>query len=378
MRNLYARPSSRLIALAASAFAATPLHGAVHCVGTVEEIRTALTSAAASTGDDEIHIRIGAYGISQQLVYNSSNTGWLFVMGGYYTVGDNPCGGRTASAFSTVLDGNGSSQILGIFYNPTAPSTSSPRLGVDNLSLLNGTGTGFQRGGGLDIGAYGNQYAELWLDNLYLRNNTGYFSGGINAYVNRGLVRVANSLFDDNHAPTSALAHMSITVLATDASHGVMLANNTFVNGNCAVNGNRGCGVGMSVCAGVAAQLSNNVFWNNQFSDLNLEGCLINGLGVGSVALSHNTATVQSGSLVPTISATIPGAPGFASTLNHDFRLRNDSPLLNLGLGPIPVYSFNGFDLDGGLRVRNGALDVGAFENADAMMASGFENSTVP
>jgi hypothetical protein len=115
------------------------------------------------------------------------------------------------------------------------------------------------------------------------------------------------------------------------------------------------------------------VFASNQISDLNLEGCPVTGLGFGSVAMSHNTVATLSGNLAPGIGVAFAGDPGFVSTLNHDFRLRNDSPLRNQGLGPIPLYGYNPYDIDGGLRLRSGALDVGAFENADALFGNGLE-----
>ncbi len=350
-----------------AAFAAT------HCVGTVSELRDALTAAAASTADDIIQIRIGAYGVTQQLLYNSPNNGWLFLLGGYYTVGDNACGGRSLSAFNTSLDGQGNNQILGIYFNPPGTLPSGPRLGVDNLTLINGTGTGFQRGGALDIAGFGSAFTEIWLDNLVVRNNSGYFSGGINASVGNGLIRVANSWFEGNSAPTSAYGHIYLGALSSQATFGVIFANNTVVNGSCSSGGGRGCGVGLSACAGVNVQISNNIFANNPVSDLTLEGCAANGMGNGTVAMNANSGGTLSGNLVPTISNPLSLNPGFVNPGGLDFRLRNDSALINQGSGPIPLYSYNGFDLDGGFRLRNGALDAGAFENQDHMMKSGFE-----
>lgn len=369
---------SRLLACALALMAAPSAFAATHCVGTVSELRDALSAAAASPADDEIRVRIGAYGVTQQLLYNSQNSGWLFVLGGYYTVDGNGCGGRTLSAFSTVLDGQGNNQVLGIYFNPPGATANGPRLGVDNLTLMNGMGTGFQRGGGLDIASYGNAYSEIFLDNLAVRGNTGYFSGGIHATVNNGLIRVANSWFEGNSAPTSAFGHIYLGANASAASVGLIFANNTVVNGTCPGNGSRGCGVGIGACAGVNVQISNNIFSNNQVSDLNLEGCSVIGLGNGTVAMNANSVGTISGNLTPTISNPLSLDPGFVNAAGFDFRLRNDSALINRGNGPIPLYGYNGFDLDGGLRVRNGMLDAGAFENQDAMMASGFENSPAP
>lgn len=349
---------------------------ATYCVGTVSELQAALSAAATSTADDEIHIRIGAYGATQQLIYNSQNNGWLFLLGGYTTLNGEACGTRLLNASNTILSGGGTHQVLGIYFNPLSPPNDGPRLGVSNLTLSDGMGTGFQRGGGLDIAGYGSAYTEIWLDNLLVTHNTGYFSGGINATVGNGLIRVVNSLFADNAAPTSAFGHLYVGANSTAASHGAIIANNTFVNGTCAGSGGRGCGVGLSACGGVAVQISNNIFSNNAISDLNLENCIIAGLGTGSVAMHSNSGGTLSGNLAPTISHPLSLVPKFEDALIGNFRLRTDSPLINQGIGPIPIYSYNGFDLDGALRVRNGALDVGAFEHQILIFADGFENSS--
>lgn len=55
------------------------------------------------------------------------------------------------------------------------------------------------RGGGMNISSNINSFdVEYWLDNLIVRNNSGYFAGGIDLSLNRGLVRVVNSLFANN------------------------------------------------------------------------------------------------------------------------------------------------------------------------------------
>jgi hypothetical protein len=361
-------------------FATLPVaHAATYCVGTTQELRDALNAAAASGADDEIRVRTGFYSVTTRLVYSSPNGGWMFVLGGYFPANGNDCGARNLDAGATVLDGGGVSPVMAIYFNPPQGSTpSGPRLGVDNLTLQNGMATGFVRGGGLDISSFPDIYTEIWLDNLIVRNNSGYFSGGINASAARGLVRVANSFFDGNAAPTSASGQLAVNVNATNVSHGVVLANNTFVNGTCAGDGFRGCGLGMIVCAGVNAQLSNNIFWNNAINDATIEGCTIIGLGNGAVAMAYNRVPVISGSLAPTISNAIAVAPDFVNPAAGNYTLPNNSPYLNQGLGPIPIYSYNSFDVAGGRRVRSGVLDLGAFENQDAVFGNGFENSTAP
>jgi hypothetical protein len=369
------------LAVAVGLAAAPAAQALTYCVGTTQELRDALNAAAASGADDEIRVRTGFYSVASRLTYNSPNGGWMFVLGGYFPANGNDCGGRTLSASATVLDGGGASPVMGIYFNPPQGVTpSGPRYGVDNLTLQNGVGTGFVRGGGLDIAGFPDIYTELWLDNLIVRNNSGYFSGGINASVGRGLVRVLNSFFDGNRAPTSAFGHLALNLTAAgvNVSHGAIVANNTFVNGQCQGDGGRGCGIHIGPCGGVNVQVSNNVFWNNQISDVNIEGCTIIGLGNGTVNMAYNRAPTLSGGLAPTVSNAIAIVPDFVNPAAGNYTLPNNSPYLNAGLGPIPLYSYNSYDVAGGRRLRNVALDLGAFENQDAMLSDGFENSAAP
>jgi hypothetical protein len=343
---------------------------AVHCVTTAEELQTALTAAAASSNDDEIRLVGGTYVPAQSLTYITTNPGWLFILGGYVP---GCAGSPSLDARTTVLDGQGARQILSISYLPGS-NADAPRLGINNLTVQNGVAAGFLRGGGIAVSSQnsGTGNTEVWLDNLIVRNNSGYFAGGIEVNVTRGLVRVVNSLFDANAAPTSAFGQLSIFVGASDAGNGtgVIIANSTFVNGNCASQGGRGCGIGLLIHTGIRADILNSVFAGNVTGDVNIEH---GGTAGGSAFINYSRASGFTGNIAPQVTNSIVDAPGFVDPAGGNFRLRNDSPLINRGLGVPPSYSFNGYDLDGGLRVRGGILDLGAYENQVTVFASGFE-----
>jgi len=356
-----------------------PAFATTYCVGTATELSNALIAAAASDVDDEIRIRAGVYQPSQTLVYNSQNTGWLSVSGGYYTFSDNPCGGRNPDARVTVLDGSGLRQIM--IINLISPTIVGPftRFLVSNLTLQNGIHSAqFGRGGGMQIYSNINSFdVEYWLDNLIVRNNRGYFAGGIDLSLKRGLVRVVNSLFDANSAPTSAFGHLAVLIAEASAGNGsgAILLNNTFTGGQCAGDGGRGCGIGLVLCNGVRADVINSMFFNNAISDVNAEGCASTGQGNGSVHYSHSRITGTSGNLTPLATSPYSADPRFVNPAAGNFELRNDSFYLNKGLGVPPWYGeyTSQQDVYGRPRIKTGKLDVGALENQTGLFYDGFE-----
>lgn len=363
------RPRRSLL-LFALLIVAARTDAATYCAATVGELQGALSAAAASIDYDEIRLVRGTYANPQTFVYQSGNNGWIFLGGGW----EAGCTARTYDASVTVLDGGGTHQVLQMLFTVIGPAPFAPRLSVENLTVQNGAGPGFTRGGGISLSSFATApaQAELWLENVIVRNSSGYFAGGADLYAERGMLRVSNSLFVDNSAPTSALGHLAMTVNATEAGNGqgVIIVNSTFVNGTCASQGGRGCGIGLNLPAGIRADVLNSVFSNNITSDINIEG---GGTSGGTAFIDSSLVGGITGNLAPTITRAVTGPPGFVDAAAGNFRPRNDSPLLNRGLGVPNFYGYNNFDLDGGARVRSGVLDVGAYENQAFVFANGFE-----
>lgn len=362
--------SLRFACLASAALllgAAMPVRAAVHCVGDGSELQSALTAAAASAEDDEIRLRAGTFVASQTFLYLSTNPGWLLMTGGYGTLNANPCGQRSGNAGATVLDGQGQRQALLVSFQPQSTPAGFSRFALENMSIVNGMASGFVRGGGVAMFSSSDSFVELWLDNVIVSGSTGYFGGGADLYSARGLIRVANSLFADNAAPTSAFGHLSALVGATDAGsgHGVIISNSTFVNGTCANQGGRSCGIGLMLSPGIHGDVINSLFWNNAFGDVNIEG--------GGVAnFDYSRIGTVTGNVTPTITNAVAGDPGFVDAPSGNFRLRNDSAMIDRGFGVPAFYGFRSIDLDGNPRVQSGALDLGAYEN-QWLFGDGFE-----
>lgn len=350
------------------------------CVRDHNELQQALTAAAASPGDDEIRIREGIYTtFNGSFVYTSQNPGWLTLSGGWYLVDGNDCAQMRMDASRTILEGAGQSQVVRIIYLPPAGTTAFASFTVYNLSLRNGWGDSetFQRGGGLDMNSLGDAPAEFRLENLIVANNEGYFGGGANLYMSNGTVRIANSLFADNSASATAHAHVSINVNGTPdgVAHAVVVANSSFVGGRCPGNSGRGCGMRAGLAGGVHMDIVNSLFHDNDISDLDLEGAAVIGLGDGSAAAASSLLGTVGGNLPLSASDALAGDPRFVDAANRDYRLGDDSPLINRGVAVVPNAPVGVLDLDANLRQRFGATDVGAYENQtwDYLFDDGFE-----
>lgn len=367
------------LGLATVGLSSPPAAAATFCVGTVAELRAALQSAQAA-GDDEIRIRTGTYLVDATLIYNTTQAGWLVISGGYQDGGGLPCGARSLNAAATVLDGQGQRQIMILGYQPPDGTTSGIRIVVENLTFANGVGTGFQRGGGLNAFLLpASAVNELWLENLVFRNNSGYFAGGLDASVRNGYLRVVNSLFDANSAPDTVFAHAALGVSASPPAYGsgIVVANSTFTRGRCLgnVGGPRGCGLSIFTGTGVDSTIANSVFFDNPIADLTTQVSSPN--GSERVFVRDSLMPVDIGNLPRVIERPVTGDPRFTDVAGGDFTPREDSPLVNRGVLPIPgAYpQFNGFDVTGGLRNRFGAIDVGAIErqSLEPVFRDGFE-----
>jgi hypothetical protein len=366
-------------ALACLILAASPLPAAAatYCVGTVAELRNALNAAAASGEDDEIRVRTGTYATGgTPFIYNSTNSGWFGLFGGYEEFNGNPCGRRVQEATATVLTANRNNRVLLVAHNApmNAPAT---RYILDNLTFDGGVApTGFNSGA-LDMFTNVEASNEFWLDNLIVRNSTAGFAGGVGLYMRRGLIKLTNSLFHANSA-TNAGAHLTLTVLQGVASPNVIVSGNTFSGGTCPGQDLRGCGIIMGLGGSVQAQVINSVFHANQINDITAEGLAAGGFGSGTLRYDDSLVPVSGGTLTPTINRPLTGDPGFIDAAGGDFRPGDASILVNRGLTATPFYQPNVFDLRAGRRVVGFARDVGAYEHQERLFRDSLEAAASP
>jgi hypothetical protein len=370
------RTSTALLLLVSSLLLpATRLHAASYCVDTAQEFQQALTAAAASNADDEIRLKAGVYTFFQPFLYQSSTPHWVFISGGWAEFNGNECGLQPLDASLTVLDGENLHQVLLMIFNPPEATTQVMRYGVNNLTFRNGKASEFGRGGGLYMFTQNRVPTEYWIDNVIFHGNSGYFAGAAEFYLQRGLLRVVNSLFYDNAAPTSAYAHFNVSLLEGEASTDVLIANSTFVDGTCPGSGGRGCGIGAGLGGTVHMEILNSLFWGNGISDANLEGLTAAGFGVGTAAYRYSRVPITSGNITPTQSNGSVLDPQFVDPDANDWRLRDESPYIDRGLAPLPFYGQLSLDVRAQPRVRFAAQDAGALENQTRtrLFRNGFE-----
>jgi hypothetical protein len=368
------RALSILVVLLIAALPVSSARAATYCVGTAAEFQQALTAAAASAVDDDIRLKPGVYTYFQPFLYQSSTPHWVCISGGWSELNGNACGQQIADAGATVLDGDNLRQILLMTFNPPANTTQLMRQWIHNLTFRNGRASGFARGGGLNMSA-NNVATEYWIDNVIFHGNSGYFAGAADFYLPRGLLRVVNSLFYDNAAPTSAFAHFSVTLLEGETPFDVIVAYSTFVDGACPGSGGRGCGIGASLGATVRMDILNSLFWGNGISDMNVEGLTAAGFGVGTVFYDYSRVPITSGTITPSVTNALGDDPRFVDPNANDWRLQDDSPFIDRGLAPLPLYGQLSRDIANQPRVRFAAQDAGAFENQTRtkVFGDGFE-----
>lgn len=365
-------------ALACLILAARPLSAdaATYCVGTAAELRSALNAAATSGEDDEIRVRTGTYATGgTPFIYNSTNSGWFGLYGGYETFNGNPCGRRVQEAGATVLTANRNNRVLLVAHNApmSAPAT---RYILDNLTLDGGVAPS-GNSGALDMFSAVEATNEFWLDNLIVRDSTASFGGGASLYLRRGLIKLTNSLFHANSA-TNAGAHVALTVLQGVATPSVIVSGNTFSGGTCPGQDLRGCGVIMGLGGTVQAQVINSVFHANQINDITAEGLVAGGFGSGTLRYDDSLVPVSGGTITPTIVRPLSGDPGFVDATGGDFRPGDASILVNRGFTATPFYPPNVFDLRAGRRVVGFARDVGAYEHQDRVFRDSLEAVASP
>ncbi|MBI5234357.1 MAG: right-handed parallel beta-helix repeat-containing protein [Deltaproteobacteria bacterium] len=163
---------------------------ATFCVGTASELQSALNTAAINQADDLIMIRQGTYtGNFSYVSYQPYDLG----IGGGFTGAGGGCTARTADASNTVLDANGSGNVL---YISTAHEVI---IAIDAITMKNGNaGDG---GGGLYVYAL---LADVSVSNTAITDNTGSAGGGAYVYAPDGTVTFTNNDISDNTAAWSS------------------------------------------------------------------------------------------------------------------------------------------------------------------------------
>ena len=293
-----------------------------YCVGTVDELSTALTVATSPTGQTiMIKLKQGTYHVGGSFVMNWHEYNAMRWLGGYNA----DCSDRTVRPSNTIIDGDGG-QMAGLRMHGD--------FTIEGLRFQNMTGNGgtvfidtWDSTEDSDIHVYSNEFLGIGVF------ATCYDCDGVYAQFVNNLVSGAPN------DGVGALYGYSDNVY-------VYLSNNTIVN-----SGARG----IYIESDGVNTLANNVVWNNPTRDVWVDGDTDGNPGEAryyDMLYGDRYGDEGSGSY-----GTLHDDPQFVGASN--FRLQPTSPGVNSGA---PVNPSAGADLDGHARVIGSAPDRGAYE----------------
>jgi hypothetical protein len=355
------RTRVRRVRAAATVFAALALASTAldvlantYCAHNATELSTALTDAGnggTHNGQSNVvHITDGTFTTSAApFFFGTTSAADLTLDGGWNT----SCTIQNLSPGMTVLDGGGSTQVLSIGTNGD--------LTVAHLTIRNGN-YGVSAGSGAAIALNGlDAGAILIFSNNVVRDNVSTFGGGGAglAISGNGTVTVENNLFTGNSSTTAAALAVSLTVGTA------YLTNNTITHNTNSTSASSITSIGASTATGY---VSNTISYANLgpgIRDFYL-------YGTGKVLFVHDDySSIDGGAAAAGGTGNFAGVdPKFASA--SDFHLKSSSPVLRAGT-TIPSGGLPDKDLDGNPRIFAGKIDLGAYENVDAIFFNGFD-----
>lgn len=308
------------------------------CVASESALDTALSVTQNDGINDEIDLVAGTIVLAQQLVYTTTSTASLRVVGGWNT------GCTLPTAGASVLDGGGQ-QLIALFQ-------SNGNIWIEGITVANGH-PGLQV---LSMGGDVHIERNVFFNNL----SGGSASGGLFAGATVGHVWIRDNAFLSNSGGDGGGAHIS----GNGAE--LYISNNSFVANHTNTSGGAG---GLYVDGSAHLSLSNNILWASAgpaaldfFSaTANLRDHNDMGSWGGAVADSASTGDVNID-------------PGFVACTVFpclDLRLGSGSPLVNAGLDN-PPGALAALDLAGLPRVLGLHVDIGAYEQ-DRIFMNGFE-----
>jgi hypothetical protein len=326
---------------------------AIFCVGDGPSLQNALTQAATNGEHDEIRLRSGTYTMSSgttAFTFNSAEPFRLVISGGWQTLGAIPCAIASRDPNLSVLDGGNQRRVLDLRSTSATPPAD---IEVRNLTIRRGIGAGF---GGIRAESI---VAFIVLDRLIVRDNhatTAGSPGGILVPAVRR-IDVRNSLILGNTCvggPCAARLASTTTNLPA-----ITFTFNTIARNRCTVLGCEMPGVAFDGTA--TCDITNNAFRDaGNHADFFNPNC----------HLRRNMIGGYGGTPASVMGTIDPDDPGFVDPVNDNFRLRQDSPLVDAGERFVDGEEM---DLDGNARPNGRGNDIGAYELQYMVFADGFE-----
>jgi len=353
----------RIALLLAGLSAAAPAGAALFCVASADELTAALAAVQLdTTTSDEIRIHAGHYLVPAGGWHVDIEWRGITISGGY----DDGCVTQSLDASLSVLDGHLEARPLTIdtsFAFLASPPERS--ISVRNLTFQNGLG---DRVGGLKVSDACPIYpGSILIENNIFRNNSATVyqqdnsAGGLLAATDgpdgsgNVFLIVRGNLFFANEAP--------------DAAAAMLFSNNAIDVSNNTVTRNQSFDPGAPIRSAFASftfsgiNYSNNIFWGNNPDALadtyDLRADNPFGANHAAELFANDLQAVLGTPRADLDNQAV--APLFADTLQEDFRLAANSPLIDAGLDT-PDAGLTARDLAGAARLQGAHVDIGAFE----------------
>jgi hypothetical protein len=318
---------------------------ATFCVSHTGQFAAALSAAQADGADDIIYVVAGTYTLSAALEFNSTEAHALTVLGGL----DATCSTITTS-FSTLNGQN--------LYRALYISNSNGPVAISRMGFQSGTAGDLDGGAGLYVySGSGNVFVG---SSRFLGNN-GSLGGGVNAGSQNGQIAFVGNLVASNHAIDFGAGSLY------QGSGEAYVIGNTIVNNGNDPGQNTG---GLALGGNAHFTLANNILWNNTTDggyDLYAGAThsrLHNDLGVAGGP--HASPDVAQGNL-----SVDPGFVDCPLICLIPYELGSKSALVNAG-DDAPGYGIGTLDITLEPRLVGAHVDIGAYENEDALFRDGF------
>ncbi len=295
---------------------------------------------------NEIWVAKGTY----QPAVNSSFVmkNGVAIYGGFNDTENPTMEDRDWKAYPTLLKGNGN-RVINNSFTSADPLLSSAIL--DGFTLTEGTVTGQSQSG---AGIY-NNYASPVLTNLKISGNNASWNGG-GIFNNNSSPTLTNSIVSGNKASWGGGIYNN--------SSSFPIITNVTISGNNAISGGGGV-----INVNSSPKIRNSIIYGNSHGVNDFGG---NSFSEITYSLVQESTDETNGNVSGAKNPMFAYAPSFytAPFAGGDYRLLSSvSPAYNKGnnafynVGSTPDLSAITTDLAGEVRIYNGVIDLGAYEN---------------
>ena len=217
---------------------------------------------------------------------------------------------------------------------------------VRNTLIAYNTGAAY--GGGITL----TSHTRAMATNCVIRNNSATYGGGIYLGGRDGGSLIVDSIIISNTAAAFCQGGTARNCLFADNNGGVWVqAGNPAYFENCTIVGHSGVGMGFSI----PGYADNCIVYDNNGGGNNWSA---GGTGTNSVWTNSCTFPLPSGA---NDTGNITNDPQFVSATTGDYRLKVNSPCINIGVNR--DWMTNAVDLDMELRIYDITVDLGCYES---------------